>query len=144
MVETERTAEEAKREEIHRIAYDLYCHTQDWASFFREVLGLKGLIRRNYPTAAARAEFERSDTYQQIQQMLKSLREQRVDGRATLEPTRVITVRLPESLHEFLRAEAHQHQTSMNKLCISKLMQFIDEQLVPTELPSRGGERVDL
>ena len=49
------------------------------------------------------------------------------------EPTRVITVRLPKSLHEALRVEAHEHRTSMNKLCISKLLQFIDGQQVPAE-----------
>ncbi len=47
------------------------------------------------------------------------------------EPTRVITVRLPKSLHEALRVEAHEHRTSMNKLCISKLLQIIDGQQVP-------------
>ena len=45
----------------------------------------------------------------------------------------MITVRLPKSLHESLRAEAHEKRTSMNKLCISKLLQFIDTDLVPTE-----------
>ena len=49
------------------------------------------------------------------------------------EPTKVITVRMPKSLHEALRAEAHEHQTSMNKLCISKLLQFIDNEFVPDE-----------
>jgi hypothetical protein len=52
---------------------------------------------------------------------------------SSFEPTRVITVRLPKSLHESLRAEAHEKRTSMNKLCISKLLQFIDTDLVPTE-----------
>ena len=51
----------------------------------------------------------------------------------TAEPTRVITVRLPKSLHESLRDEAYEHRTSMNKLCISKLLQFIDGQQVPPE-----------
>ena len=46
----------------------------------------------------------------------------------------MITVRLPKSLHEALRAEAHEHRTSMNKLCISKLLQFIDNEKVPAEL----------
>ena len=41
----------------------------------------------------------------------------------------MITVRLPESLHESLKAEAADHNTSMNKLCITKLlMALIDEQ----------------
>jgi predicted HicB family RNase H-like nuclease len=45
----------------------------------------------------------------------------------------VITVRLPKSLHESLRAEAHDRRTSMNKLCISKLLQVVDGDLVPAE-----------
>ena len=49
------------------------------------------------------------------------------------EPTRVITVRLPKSLHESLRTEAHEKRTSMNKLCISKLLQMVDEQLIPSD-----------
>ena len=39
------------------------------------------------------------------------------------EPIRVITVRVPASVHEYLRAEAHEKRTSMNKLCITKLLQ---------------------
>ena len=51
----------------------------------------------------------------------------------TAEPTRVITVRLPKSMHDALKDEAYEHRTSMNKLCISKLLQFIDGQQVPPE-----------
>ena len=49
------------------------------------------------------------------------------------EPTRVITVRLPKSMHEYLRTEAHDLRTSMNKLCISKLLQVIEEDMIPNE-----------
>jgi len=41
------------------------------------------------------------------------------------EPTRVITVRLPKTLHESLLAQAHDRRTSMNQLCISKLLQVL-------------------
>ncbi len=50
------------------------------------------------------------------------------------ERTKVITVRLPVSLHEALGEEAHEHRTSVNKLCISKLLQFIDHDFVPTRV----------
>lgn len=50
--------------------------------------------------------------------------------------TRVITVRLPKSLHEALKTEAYGRKTSMNQLCISKLLQVIDAEMVPTEDPS--------
>ena len=44
-----------------------------------------------------------------------------------------VTAKL-HSAHESLRAEAHDRRTSMNKLCISKLLQVIDEELVPAEM----------
>ena len=49
------------------------------------------------------------------------------------EPPQVITIRLPRCLHDALRVEAHEHRTSMNKLCISKLLQLIDAEMVPGE-----------
>ena len=36
-------------------------------------------------------------------------------------------------MHEYLRTEAHDLRTSMNKLCISKLLQVIEQDLIPTE-----------
>ena len=69
--------------------------------------------------------------YAEIQQMVAKLRERNGAQTDDKEPTRVITVRLPKSLHESLRAEAHEKRTSMNKLCISKLLQVIDDQLIP-------------
>ena len=85
------------------------------------------LLARVWPSSS------RATAYQEIQQMLTKLREQGPVATDPAEPTRVITVRLPKSLHEALRAEAHEHRTSMNKLCISKLLQFIDGQMVPSE-----------
>lgn len=127
MVETE------TQQEVHRAAEQLYAQNPDWVTFFREILGLGGIVRQMYPSRQALTDFERTETYAEIQQMLTKLREQSGAGGVTQEPTRVITVRLPKSLHESLRAEAHEHQTSMNKLCISKLLQFIDNQFIPTE-----------
>ena len=75
-----------------------------------------------FPSAKELTEFERTTEYAEIQLMLARLRQRtstRVDNQ---EPTRVITVRMPQSLHEALQAEAHAHQTSMNKLCITKLL----------------------
>lgn len=121
-----------KETEIHRTADQLFTQNPDWVTFFREIFGVGGVVRQMYPTRQALADFERTDTYAELQAMLTKLREQTGTGTAQ-EPTRVITVRLPKSLHETLRAEAHEHQTSMNKLCISKLLQFIDNQFIPTE-----------
>ena len=122
-----------KQTEVKRVAHELYSRGPDWVTFYREVLGLRGVVRHTFPSREAMAEFEQSEAYEDIQQMLAKLREQAPMALDPDEPTRVITVRLPKSLHEALRVEAHEHRTSMNKLCISKLVQFIDGERVPTE-----------
>ena len=123
-----------KKQEVHRVATDLFRQKPDWVTFFREVLGIDGVARRLFPSPEQMSELERSDEYLEIQQMLARLRTQSTPSpEETAEPTRVITVRLPKSLHESLRTEAHERRTSMNKLCISKLLQMVDNQLVPVE-----------
>lgn len=126
-----------KEQEVYRIAHELFSQSPDWVTFFREVLGLDGVIKQAYPSPEAMADFERTNEYNEIQQMLAKLRERSIaiPTPEDLEPTRVITVRLPKSLHEALRHEAHERRTSMNKLCISKLLQVVDEQLIPTDTP---------
>jgi predicted HicB family RNase H-like nuclease len=133
MTEIDKTKERELYRKIFQAAYDLYSQNPDWVSFFREVMGLSGIVRRHLPGRESLAEFERSEVYAELQQMLTRLRERAVENVAPQEPTRVITVRLPKSLHDALRAEAHDHRTSMNKLCISKLLQFINEELVPSD-----------
>jgi predicted HicB family RNase H-like nuclease len=122
-----------KSQEIYRIAHGLYSQKPDWVTFFREVLGLGGLVRQAYPTPEALVEFEKTEAYMEIQHMLAELRGGPQAPNEEEEPTRVITVRLPKSLHESLRAEAHERKTSMNKLCISKLLLVVDQELVPHE-----------
>jgi len=122
-----------KQEEAQYAAKALYAQSPDWVTFYREVLGLRGVVRRMFPTLESLAEFEQTEAFRDIQQMLTKLREQGPPPPDPDEPTRVITVRLPKSLHEALRAEAHEHRTSMNKLCISKLLQFIADEMVPAE-----------
>jgi predicted HicB family RNase H-like nuclease len=137
MIEKQLEAPVAERyREVLQTATSLFERSPDWVTFFREVLGINGVVRRAFPDGEALATFERSDEYSEIQQMLVKLRESSPppvnNGE---EPTRVITVRLPKSVHEAIRTEALERRVSMNKLCISKLLQVIDEQMVPAELP---------
>ncbi len=123
-----------KYQEVYEVAQKLYQQNPDWVTFFREVLGINGVVRQAFPEPEQLAHFEQSQQFDEIQHMLAKLRERRtVDANESREPTRVITVRLPKSLHESLRTEAHERHTSMNKLCISKLLQIVDEELVPAE-----------
>jgi predicted HicB family RNase H-like nuclease len=122
-------AHEDRKQTAQRIAAEMFSHTPDWITFFREVLGVDGLIRRLFANADDLAAFEKTAEYAEIQNMLARLRERTGAAADGKEPTRVITVRLPKSLHESLRAEAHDRNTSMNQLCISKLLMVIDAEL---------------
>jgi len=122
------------KEEIKNTADRLFAQGTDWITFYREVLGVQGVVRRLLPTRQALATFEQTEIYEDILNKMTRLREQGSMEFKPDEPTRMITVRLPKSMHEALRVEAHEHRTSMNKLCISKLMQFIDSERVPAEL----------
>ena len=117
-----------KHTDVLHITRDLYGQHPDWVTFFREALGLEGIVRQAFPRADDLAQFEKSEAYAEIQMMLARLREGDPDRPLPQEPTRVITIRLPRTLHESLRAEAHARETSMNKLCIAKLVQALEEE----------------
>ena len=119
--------------QVLQAARSLREKNSDWVTFFREILGLNGLVRRTFSTPESLSEFEKSESYAEILQTLTELRKRKLPDPSQQEPTRVITVRLPKSMHEALRIEAHEHHTSMNKLCISKLLQFISQERVPSE-----------
>ncbi len=123
-----------KQADVQRVAKQLFAQEPDWVAFYREILGLHGVVRHLFPTQEMLAAFEQTETYQEILRMLAKLRERGPLESEDQEPNRVITVRLPKSLHEALRVEAHEHRTSMNKLCVSKLLQMIDGQQVPAEM----------
>lgn len=114
-------------QKVRQFAQNLYQRGPDWVTFFREVLGVSGAARKVFASQEEFVAFEKSDEYGAIQQMVNGLRLRKGGAGAQYEPTRVITVRLPESLHEALKAEANDHNTSMNKLCISKLLQVLVE-----------------
>jgi predicted HicB family RNase H-like nuclease len=109
-----------------RIADEMFQQKPDWITFFREVLGVDGLVRKLFSTPEELAAFEKSSAYAEIHAMIAKLRESTREDYE--EPTRVITVRLPKSLHESLRAEAHDRRISLNQLCISKLLHLIEHQ----------------
>jgi predicted HicB family RNase H-like nuclease len=125
-----------KYQPILQAARQLYESEPDWVTFFREILGVDGIVRRQFTRLEDLTAFEKSQEFEQIQKWLVKLREQKNATDTESEPTRVITVRLPKSMHEYLRTEAHDLRTSMNKLCISKVLQVIDEEMIPNERAS--------
>lgn len=114
-------------QKVLQVARDLHARKPDWVTFFRETLGVSGAARSVFPSQEEYTQFEQSQEFSEIQQLVATLRTRKTNSGKN-EATRVITVRLPESLHESLKAEAADHNTSMNKLCISKLLQALIEE----------------
>ena len=113
---------------VLQVAERLYSMDPEWVVFFREVLGVDGIVRRTFSDSEALSRFECSPQYARIREMLDGLRGRQNDRQADRESQRVITVRMPKSLHQTLKTEAKQMQVSINALCISKLMKLLDEQ----------------
>ena len=130
---------EERKLEASRVASALYCQDPDWVTFFREILGIGGVVRRLFPEREWMGKFEKTTEYSEIQLMLARLRQRSSTRGDSQEPMRVITVRLPRSLHETLHAEACAHQTSMNKLCITKLLRVVDGELTEIQFSGPGG-----
>jgi predicted HicB family RNase H-like nuclease len=126
-----------KYKEIMDAAEKLFETKPDWMTFYREVMGLQGLLRREFPTIESMAEFEQTATYRQIQRMVTELRKKPLPENLEAEETRVVTIRIPQSMHESLRIEAYEYHTTMNKLCISKLLKFVELENVPPAFEER-------
>jgi hypothetical protein len=146
-----------KHSEILKIAEELYQKNPDWVTYYREILGVDGIVHRTFVTRTQLEDFEQSEAYREIHYLLTKLREKKpvkkdkktdggqsqgalVGGSAEEEDgedIQVITVRIPRSIHETLTEEAYQCRTSVNQLCISKLIQFIDSEMVPSDRKTR-------
>jgi predicted HicB family RNase H-like nuclease len=128
------TEKQERYDQVLTAARHLAERDLDWVTFFREVLGVDGIVRKAFSTFDELTEFEKSEQYDTIQRIIVKLREKKgAADNSESEPTRVITVRLPKSMHEYLRTEAHDLRTSMNKLCISKLLQVVEQDMIPAE-----------
>ena len=99
-----------KLEEIKHAAEKLFATKPDWMTFYREILGLQGLVRRAFPSLEKMAEFEQTGTYRQIHRMVTELRKI-TPPKVCIEDTQVITIRIPNSMHQALRSEAYELRT---------------------------------
>ena len=112
---------------VLQVAERLHAMSPEWVVFFREVLGVDGIVRRTFREPEALARFECSPQHGRIKELLDDLRARQRDRPAEREAQRVVTVRMPRSLHETLKAEADRHRVSINTLCISKLLKLLDD-----------------
>jgi hypothetical protein len=123
---------QSQSEQILQQAQALFGKGPSWVDYYRAVFGTGGIVRRSISEPEALDEFARTSQYRSIQLMLKQLR---LRNQPTGEPTSMITVRLPVSVHEQLMLEATEKNTTLNKLCITKLLHQIDVEFIPALPP---------
>ncbi len=129
----------ARCQQAFDLANDLFGNAPTWVCFYRELMGGEGLIPQLFPSNEDFGNFLRCDQYYQIQMMLTALRSRDLPENDPNDPQRMITVRLPKSLHEALCDEAIRLGISVNRLCISRMLQLLDPKMIPeTGIKPRG------
>ncbi len=132
---------EQRGREVLRLAQEAFAKTGNWVVFYREMLGSDGVVRKLFPDSTQMRSFEGSGEFAELQEMIAAMRSQDSSKGDATEPERMITIRLPKSLHDALRVEAEEMNLSINKLCISKLLQRIESRFIPIQQGRRRGRR---
>ncbi|MEM6470002.1 MAG: hypothetical protein AAF802_10645 [Planctomycetota bacterium] len=133
--------------QVMQCAEAAFAQTGSWVIFFREILGPSGLVRELFGGQSGRLEepnlrrFIASEHYTTLNEMVAAIRSQDDSKSNAAEPERMITVRIPRSLHELLKEEAVQCNLSINKLAISKLLQPTNDRYVPEQRGKLRGRR---
>lgn len=102
----------------------IFSRCNSWTQFHADVLGARGVVKQYLQDLEELQAFEQSEVHEELQDMLLRLR----IATREQESIRVITVRIPKSLHDAIRDEAKARDISVNKLCICKLVQQLDEE----------------
>ena len=89
--------------------------------FFEQILSNEGIMQKQFVNPTEIQAFLKSPEYKSIFSMQNELQSKDDQSDSKID-TSVITVRLPVKLHESLKSEAHDHHTSLNKICVRKLL----------------------
>jgi predicted HicB family RNase H-like nuclease len=130
-----------RRKQVLDVATELFGVAPTWTAFYREVVGGSGVARSLFCDPAELREFEASEEFSKVMEMLTVLRSRDLPENDPHEPQRMITVRMPKSLHDAICDEANALSVSVNKLCISRLMQKLDSAMIPASGQKRRGRR---
>lgn len=123
------------------VANELFGNAPTWVCFYRELMGGGGMIHTLFSTKDDFGAFLRTDQYYQIQMMLTALRSRDLPENDPNDPQRMITVRLPKSLHEAMCEEAGRLNISVNRLCISRMLQLLDPKMIPETTSKPRGRK---
>ncbi|MCF7961687.1 MAG: HNH endonuclease [Pirellula sp.] len=121
----------------------LFGVTPTWTAFYKETLGADGLVRAMFPEKNELEEFQKSDEYSKVLKMLTVLRSRDLPEIGPGELQRMITIRVPKSMHDVICDEANALDISVNKLCVSKLLTNVDLRTIPSKTVKLRGRKAD-
>jgi predicted HicB family RNase H-like nuclease len=133
--------ENLRRRQVVEVAAELFGVAPTWIAFFREIMGVEGVARTLFATNDSYREYEKSPEHLQVLEMLTTLRSRDLPENDPSEAQRMITVRIPKCMHDWICDEANRLEVSVNKLCISRLVQLLDERMIPTSQQKRRGRK---
>lgn len=123
------------------LAEEAFAKTGSWVMFFREILGVDGVVRQLFSEDEEYRRFTEGPEFATLHEMLAAIRSQDQSKSDAAEPERMITIRIPKSLHEALQEESKSCGLSINKLSISKLLLPANPRFVPEQQGRRRGRK---
>lgn len=126
---------------VQQVAAELFGVAPTWTAFYREVLGVDGIAHRIFAEANDYRAYEESECHSKVLEMLTVLRSKDLSDCDPSETQRMITIRIPKSLHDRVCEEANELDVSVNKLAITRLLQRVDLSMLPTSGQKRRGRR---
>ncbi|QDV43059.1 hypothetical protein Enr13x_29110 [Stieleria neptunia] len=123
------------------LAEEAFAATGSWVVFFREILGIGGVVKQLFSDQDEFKRFVAGPEFATLHEMLAAIRSQDQSKSDAAEPERMITIRIPRSLHESLQEESKACGLSINKLSISKLLLPANPRFVPEQQGRRRGRR---
>ncbi|QEG00019.1 hypothetical protein Mal15_40870 [Stieleria maiorica] len=123
------------------LAEEAFAATGSWVVFFREILGVGGVVMQLFPEQEEYRRFTAGPEFATLHEMLAAIRSQDQSKSDAAEPERMITIRIPRSLHESLAEESQACGLSINKLSISKLLWPANPRFIPEQQGRRRGRR---
>ncbi|TWU15560.1 hypothetical protein [Allorhodopirellula heiligendammensis] len=127
--------------QVLRLAEEAFAMTGSWVVFYRTLLAPGGVVDQLYETPEARRYFETTREFAELLEMVTAIRSQDDSSSGTHEPTRMITIRVPRSLHAATIRESEELELSINAYCVTKLLQPANPRFTPLELGKRRGRR---
>ena len=128
-------------QQVLLLAEEAFAKTGSWVIFYREILGNDGVVHQLFATDEELRRFQSGPEFETLHEMLAAIRSQDQSKSDAAEPERMITIRIPRSLHESLQEESKSCGLSINKLSISKLLFPANPKFVPEQRGRRRGRR---